>query len=746
MKTKLISLFVMLFIFAACLTACMPSGGTGEVGGEGNGNSNNETKVTVSIASGEHYTVTSENPVSVKKGESATFTIEFDEGYEYKSSSVEDAVFEDGTLTVPSVLFPTTVSIEAEKKKVSITPGGNIGDGGTDEDNTEGGNEGSTEGGTEGGNEGGNESGNEGGTEGGNEGGTEGGNEGGNTEVKPEPEPEPEFKTVELSADPNVGYRFICWSLDKSIKEGGEILTEEAEGTFEIPIESEPVANYERDGLFVILYRTNGGKTADGKDYYYQTFSSENFKMPNTVYQNGTFTRPGYVLMRYTENADGSGDYTTLGGKIETNSNGFVELWLMWGKATVEFMNMSLYDNENGEQVISIDSYRGSEKNVVIPDYVELANGSDTVSYRVEKICANAFSYSDIESVVIPATVVEVEDKAFSHLNDLKEVTLHDNVWQISDDSFYDCPSLSTCYLNAGRAPTHAGSGEGLFVVKYERFRMAAARGDKKIIVASGSSSVYGFFAEMMQQAFNNEYTVINYGTNASSSFYFYMNAYMRFMGDGDIVIQAPETTSSAQLGEVEIVWRVLRQCECSYEVFSFVDMTEFYGFFDAIAEFNQTVRNTMEDSNYEAWKDNYNEYGDLSNPKDKFDYKSQSSSSKVYNVSQLTDARVARLNELNSRLGKIGVTLYMSFAPVSLQSCNSSYTTDANMRSYVAALEEKLDYDVISDPADYLLDQKYFYNSDYHPGKTGATMRTERLIADLKAKLIAEGIWTEEE
>ena len=108
---------------------------------------------------------------------------------------------------------------------------------------------------------------------------------------------------------------------------GGVLLTDLESGSFTIPYESQPLANYVETGYHVILYRTNGGVTSDGKDFYYRTFSDAHFQMPNTLHQNGTFTREGYVLMRYTAEADGSGDFTTLGGKIMPNSQGFVELW-----------------------------------------------------------------------------------------------------------------------------------------------------------------------------------------------------------------------------------------------------------------------------------------------------------------------------------------------------------------------------------------------------------------------------------
>jgi hypothetical protein len=87
---------------------------------------------------------------------------------------------------------------------------------------------------------------------------------------------------------------------------------------------------------------------------------------------------------------------------------------------------------------------------------------------------------------------------------------------------------------------------------------------------------------------------------------------------------------------------------------------------------------------------------------------------------------------------------MYFSFAPIDKGYLNSAALDKANQDAYVARLREVLDYEIISHPSDYYYDHKYFYNSTYHPGITGRTMRTTALIADLKAQLVKEGRWEE--
>lgn len=688
-------LFATLFSFVSCnmslgsLTASVGS----------NSYSEYAKTVKVAVADGEHYKVNSENPINVQIGKNVSFDISIDEAYEYVSNS-EGGRYIGGKLTLTKVFYPMTVELTVEEKEVDIilpdldpeTP--------EDPEKPE-------------------------------------------DPIKPE-EPEVERKTVVLSAEAKEGYRFICWTLDRSAEEGGEVFALDAEGTFQIPVGSEAVANYVDDAHYVILYRTNGGTVAEnGNDYYYQTFSNEHYLMPNTIHQNGTFVRNGYSLLRYTENKDGSGDYTTLGGKITVNENGFVELWLQWGKNTTSGLLMSVSKDEgSGEKYITVKEYTGDADDVVIPAYIS--------GYPVKKILKGAFSDKNMKSLYLPETIDVIEDGAFVNCTSLTELTVHDTFTSVKDAAFSDCTSLSTYYLNAGRLPVHAGEGEGMFCIKYERLRSLAASEGKKIIVFSGSSSLYGFLAQQMQEAFYGEYSVVNYGTNAGVNICFYMEAFMEFYGEGDIIIQAPETTSSTQLGVDTLAWRVFRGCECMYEVFSYVDMRNYTLFFDSLSEFNVDVRGSEVGKSYESWSKFLNEYSDMTTNKDAQinnpSYLEGTSTANPFNVDYITAARVNKLNGICTRVRAKGVQMYMSWAPVNKNYCNATALSKSTQKAFKDKMQSMIDYTVISEISDYILEGKYFNNSNYHPGPTGAAMRTTKLIADLKAQLEYDGIWNEAE
>ena len=698
--TAIISL-ILILTSVLTLTACSVSfvGEMFPIFGASSSFSESYDTVMVSVVDGEHYRVVSANSVRVQMGKTAEFKIEIDEGYEYLSDSAGGVFLNGNTLQIPVVKYPLTIEITVVEAEIEIQiPDGPI-----------------------------------------------------QPDPEPEPEPDPlpkpeqEFETVTLEAEVKNGYKFICWTADRSAEEGGTVFSEEAKGSFRIPKGSVPIANYVDNAHHVVLYRTNGGKVAaNGNDFYYQTFANEHYWMPNTVHQNGTFVRDGYSLLRYTTEQDGSGDYTTLGGKIEVNGNGFVELWLQWAKNTTSGFSMKIesetVSGSPKKVFVTITGYNGDAEQVIIPETV---NG-----YPVMKIQAGAFVGCAMKSVYLPNSIDIIEDGAFKDCLNLEEITVHDNFTRAKDTAFSGCTNLQTYYLNAGRLPVHAGSGEGMFCLKYERLRKLTRDGGKKIIVVSGSSSLYGFLAQEMQEAFYGEYSVVNYGTNAGTLSHFYIDAFMRFFGEGDIVIQAPETSSVTQYGDTNIEWRMFRGCECMYEVFSYVDMRPYTKFFTSLSQFNVEVRGTSAGKSYESWSKFLNEYTDMTTNKDANlnnpDYLDGSSKGNPFNANNINDTRVGRLNKLCQRVRAQGAEIYMSWAPVNKNYLNDTALKESTQTAFVDRMASKIDYEVISKLSDYIIEGKYFNNSNYHPGPTGASMRTKTLIRDLKAQLTKEGKWDE--
>ena len=67
--------------------------------------------VQVLLTEGEGYTVLSDNPMTVRAGEDAVFSVALDEGWH--CADADGGTYADGTFTVEDVYFPATVSMTA---------------------------------------------------------------------------------------------------------------------------------------------------------------------------------------------------------------------------------------------------------------------------------------------------------------------------------------------------------------------------------------------------------------------------------------------------------------------------------------------------------------------------------------------------------------------------------------------------------------------------------------------------------
>ena len=101
-----------------------------------------------------------------------------------------------------------------------------------------------------------------------------------------------------------------------------------------------------------------------------------------------------------------------------------------------------------------------------------------------------------------------------------------------------------------------------------------------------------------------------------------------------------------------------------------------------------------------------------------------------------LTDAGIEKLAGYYDEIREKGGRVYLSYAPV-----NISAGTGNDVREKGYEFAEKFEnmfwgygYEAISDVEEYMFPGRYFYDSDYHLNDLGAALRTERLLADLKA------------
>lgn len=112
----------------------------------------------------------------------------------------------------------------------------------------------------------------------------------------------------------------------------------------------------------------------------------------------------------------------------------------------IEATEPDLQDGDFGYFIINkeelmLTKYTGSDKDIEIPDSFQ--------NYKVTVIGSSVFNEAEITSVVIPDTVTEIKNYAFSSCKNLKDVTLSKNLKTLGANAFFYCSELESIELPA---------------------------------------------------------------------------------------------------------------------------------------------------------------------------------------------------------------------------------------------------------------------------------------------------------
>ena len=568
MKKILISIIALCVPLLCLLTSCM-------------GNTPDEGKTyKVMLSFSEGVTVTSQNPVQVKEGEAAEFEVSFGETYTLKSLDV--GTYTDGEVTkenptrngkvvIENVTRNTTASLIAINLEYDTSVQYKFRFNGADGDSTTIKNNTFAYAGT----------------------------------------------IAEVEAKDNFK-KFIGWSVGRASTNPSDMISTDRKFEFRLSPELlvnagysviELFANYVESGTY--FYDLNGGVLNEESpnmkytDYYSATKSGESMisvKMSQSFlnvcesvslfYDDGTFTREGYVLKEYNTEADGGGVGYSLGSMYYIGDDAPV-LYCIWEKATpagdftyeersfpcpFDISKEAGWKNEG----VYITGYKGDDKTVVIP---EMIDGKYVIG-----IAYGAFNEKSMETLVFSKYIRDVEDTAFTKCSSLETVYYSDAIYRITDNAFDASTylNLHNFYVNATMAPRYSNSNGGSFSVKLSR--VLASMDKNRVIVIAGSSVHLGLSSTYMEALLDNQYTVVNFGTTRTVNCTIFLEAMGKLTHEGDIIIYAPEN-SSYMVGEREIYWKTLREVESMYNVFRHIDIKNYTGILSAFSDYNMNYR-----------------------------------------------------------------------------------------------------------------------------------------------------------
>ncbi len=590
--------------------------------------------------------------------------------------------------------------------------------------------------------------------------------------------------------------KFIGWSIGAKTTDVSKMISTDRDYTFRISpdlLDANNViklyANYSDASFY--YYDPNGGNinmgTTLAKDCTYYQAAKEGERLKITTasvyrevyesvhlfYDDGSFTREGYVLKEYNTKPDGTGEGYSLGSMFYPDPDKEASiLYCIWAKETdaaqftyedVEYPLPAGVSREKASHWnvsgVKITSYTGDADTLVIPEKL----GGKPVT----AIASGAVVNKTFTTLVLSKNLLRIDDGAFAGCSNLETVYYSDAIYIISSNVF-DAATYTNFrhfYSNATMAPRSGASG---YSVKLSR--LLAGVNEKKIIMIAGSSSYQGFASEYME-ALIKDYRVVNFGTTRTTHGAIYLEAMKHYADADDIVLYAPEN-STYMIGESELYWKTLRDLEGMNNFFRYIDISNYTNLFSAYSEYNKEHKYGSNPTRYESGydtitkKDNkINKYGEIKDTKrvslsdsyvdvyyitlnerikskyeGEWDNVANQEASKDYNDpnnitwQSITDPVLSRLmNHAIDSAKSGGAKVYFSFCPMDADKVVNEARNIARTAEYDNLIKNTYNFDgVLGTSANYIFAHKYFYDNAFHPNDIGRAYRTYRVYIDL--------------
>ena len=553
---------------------------------------------------------------------------------------------------------------------------------------------------------------------------------------------------VTLTAEPYEDAVFLGWSERFMIRSGGELITENEQVTVEIteytflcanfdvsavekPVE-EPKPVYRNTNALTIFYNNNGGNLLAGDKVALETtFDTSYWQMPFAREDDGKLQKDGHVLLGYSFDADGNGELIRPGYKyyLQDNSKMFT-LYAIWQKETNpdDFVTRAI-----DEKTVSILEYTGTDETVYIPRTI----GGKTVT----KIAGTAFMGSQtLKEIHITPTVQKIEAGAFAFCPNLTAVTMYDSLRQVSDTAFSGSP-VKTVRLCAGTAPRYIDSGQ-TYGKKFERLMTTA--GTERIIVVSGSSKHCGLDTQYMETLVHEDYSIVNFGTNATMSILFFLESVSSYLTEDDILVYAPEQYGPYAYytnGNPVLPSSTYQGFTTCRNLMERIDISAYTGVFDAFTEYNNT-RLQLPACEWDSHTTSIDIIGDYTYQRKELQdpaFHYGANGDFRFNETVIPAEFLPNMNRVLDKASLTGAEIWFSYPPHNKNAVLRDSLNEASYDGYNAFITENVHARLISDVRNHIYEGKYFDDTDYHLNVTGREMHTRQLAEDLIAAGVRE-------
>lgn len=270
---------------------------------------------------------------------------------------------------------------------------------------------------------------------------------------------------------------------------------------------------------------------------------------------------------------------------------------------------------------------------------------------------------------------------------------------------------------------------------KYERLKETSG---KRIVLVGGSGVAFDCDSALMDDFFLS-YEIVNFGMYAGLGTKAVMDLSENYIHEGDIVILSPEQSEQtfSDYFNGEYMWQAAdgafgMLCDLKSENFEAM-LGNFPRF--ALEKLNYVMKGQKPQTDSIYQKKSFNTYGDI-----ELDTCRENILPNGYDVNQkvrFTEDVVQPefmdyMNDWAKRLEKKGAVVWYRYCPVNKLSVEDM----DDLAAYDVFLRQKLDFPVIGNPENSLMEAEWFFDTNFHLNQPGKKVNTVQLIRDMKAML----------
>lgn len=270
---------------------------------------------------------------------------------------------------------------------------------------------------------------------------------------------------------------------------------------------------------------------------------------------------------------------------------------------------------------------------------------------------------------------------------------------------------------------------------KYERLKETSG---KRIVLVGGSGVAFDCDSALMDDFFLS-YEIVNFGMYAGLGTKAVMDLSENYIHEGDIVILSPEQSEQtfSDYFNGEYMWQAADGAFGMLRDLKSENFEAMLGNFPrfALEKLNYVMKGQKPQTDSIYQKKSFNTYGDI-----ELDTCRENILPNGYDVNQkvrFTEDVVQPefmdyMNDWAKRLEKKGAVVWYRYCPVNKLSVEDM----DELAAYDVFLRQKLDFPVIGNPENSLMEAEWFFDTNFHLNQPGKEVNTVQLIRDMKAML----------